>query len=124
MNILVVDDIPLVGQLIREMLEELGGHRVTVAEGKEHALQILEESHREIDTLITDLNMPKGIEGWELIQLVRVRWPHVGCVLMSGRVEQALELIGGSDTVQVLAKPVRFQDFSKVLKPQISEPVA
>ncbi len=69
MNIVVVEDNPLLLANFVEMLERLPGHRVTGSHASaENALAKLKPG--DADLLITDLNLP-GISGIELIRLVK-----------------------------------------------------
>src|SRR5581483_9575401 len=80
--VLVVDDEPLVRELIAGMLEEFGCNVETAATADE-ALERLTRN-QQIDLLLTDINMP-GMGGYELAERVRVMRGNVHVVLLSGR---------------------------------------
>jgi len=64
-TIVVVDDDPHVRRML-ERLFRLEGYEVLVAEDGRAALSVIEELHRPIDLLITDVRMP-AMGGEELI---------------------------------------------------------
>jgi CheY-like chemotaxis protein len=79
-NLLVVDDDPLLRGSLSQIFEQLG-HSVRTAEDGFSAL--CEIRQRTPDILISDLNMP-GMSGFELLSVVRRRFPAVQTVAMSG----------------------------------------
>ncbi|WP_167859545.1 response regulator [Paenibacillus cymbidii] len=84
--------------------EELGVGAVHKAYSGYEALQLL-RSHA-IDIVITDIRMP-GMNGLQLIEQIRERWPHCKCILLSGHAEfhYAAEAIR-QRTEDYLLKPV------------------
>lgn len=77
--ILVVDDQPIMREVIGQMLED-AGHEVRTASGGLEALQ--EMDAMAFDLLVTDIVMPR-MDGLELIAEVRRRYPRVGVIAMS-----------------------------------------
>ena len=80
--VLVVDDEPLVRELIAGMLEEFGCNVETAATADE-ALERLTRN-QQIDLLLTDINMP-GMSGYELAERVQRMRDNVHVVLLSGQ---------------------------------------
>ena len=80
-NILVVDDDPLVAMSTFDMLTDLG-HSVTEASSGERALKFI-ESGQPIDLLVTDQAMP-GMTGIELAAKVRKSRPDLPVLLVTG----------------------------------------
>ena len=68
-RILLIDDEPIVRNLMAEILEE-AGYEVTKAETAERALDLLETSDPSI--VVSDVVMP-GLSGLELLERVRER---------------------------------------------------
>ena len=64
-TILIVEDEPQVGNLVRNVLQR-HGYRVLYAAGAIEALQMWNENRNEIDLLLTDMVMPAGMSGREL----------------------------------------------------------
>jgi signal transduction histidine kinase/DNA-binding response OmpR family regulator len=81
---LLVDDDFLVRTGTTAMLEDLG-HSVVEADSASEALKILSDTNS-VDLLLTDFAMP-GMNGAELIQIVRKGHPEIGAILMSGFAE-------------------------------------
>ena len=79
-SILIVEDEELVRTSLAEILKILG-HRVRCAAD---GLAALVEINQEIpEILLSDLNMP-GMSGFELLPLVRLQFPIVRVIAMSG----------------------------------------
>jgi len=98
MRILIVDDSAMMRALIKRVigLTELPVDEVVEAANGAEALRILES--REVDLLLTDVNMP-GMTGVELLrEISRLRkWPHLVRVIIStdgsaSRRDEAAEL--------------------------------
>jgi len=86
-TILVVDDEPAVRDVCRQILLALG-LRVRIATDGHSALEILGDPSTHIAGVITDLHMP-SMDGIELTRVIRRRWPNLGVILSSGRVDKA-----------------------------------
>ena len=82
LSILLVDDDPMVREATAWMLAD-AGHRVAEAVDGLAALEHLIASGP-VDLLITDINMPR-MDGLELAQQTRSRWPGMPVLLVSGR---------------------------------------
>jgi DNA-binding response OmpR family regulator len=80
MNVLVVDDDPIVIESCRRILEP-EGFTVYPAASAAEGLEALEA--REYDLMITDVKMPE-LDGFQLMALMRKRHPRVPIVVMSG----------------------------------------
>jgi CheY-like chemotaxis protein len=83
-RILVVDDEPLVRDLVREVLVR-EGYAVLHAHTAEEALALVRahEHDRVPDLLVTDLTMP-GMDGVTLARTLRTAYPTLVALLMSG----------------------------------------
>jgi CheY-like chemotaxis protein len=79
-NLLVVDDEPSIRMLMSHIFTQLG-HRVRTAEDGFSAL--LEIRQGVPDVILSDLNMP-GMSGFELLSIVRRRFPSIQVIAMSG----------------------------------------
>ena len=78
---LVVDDDPLILELIASMLEELGCDTVTARSGTDALGQLATD--RSIEMLFADINMP-GLSGTELAERARDFRPELRILLLSG----------------------------------------
>lgn len=80
--VLVVEDEPLVRMFAAEVLED-EGFEVLEAATARAALALLEK-RPEVQALFTDIDMPGGMNGLELAQVVHERYPHIALVVTSG----------------------------------------
>lgn len=104
-TILVVDDEDAIRTLLKEFLIS-AGHNVYVAADGKAALELLERNGA-VDLVITDLVMPNQ-EGLGTIQEIRLRYPKVKIIAMSGafggQFLKTAKLLGVAAT---LVKPIR-----------------
>ena len=87
-NILVVEDEPLISEMISEILCENGFDVHTVPDG-ESALRYLDDGP-EVDVLFTDINLLGRMDGSILAQHVRERRPEIPIVYCSGRYSESV----------------------------------
>jgi signal transduction histidine kinase/ActR/RegA family two-component response regulator len=109
-KILVVDDNPASLKAARLGVEELG-LTVISAGGGEEALAILGRE-QDVELVLSDVMMP-GINGLQLRDEVRRRYPTLGFALMTGYSEE-LEA-GVNAGVPVLSKPFKQEELRSVL---------
>jgi CheY-like chemotaxis protein len=79
-DIVVVDDNPALLRVLSDIFEA-HGHTVRTASDGFAALTMMRE--RMPDVLLSDLNMP-GMSGFELLSIVRRRFPAIAVIAMSG----------------------------------------
>ena len=105
-TILVVEDDPAVRQMAVSILENLG-YQVRQASDGRSALDILHgDAH--IDLLFTDMVMPNGISGHDLIRAARKLRPDIKALLSSGYSAQFVKTQGdGNRDIRLLNKPYR-----------------
>nr|WP_047166652.1 ATP-binding protein [Sphingomonas sp. Y57] len=101
LNILVVDDEPIVREVVAEMLTDLGC-TVRTAENGERALAMIE---REVPSvMLLDFAMP-GMNGAEVARAALERWPDLKIVFATGFAQSdAIDAVLG-DRAIVLRKP-------------------
>jgi PAS domain S-box-containing protein len=103
-TVLLVDDEYAIRSLVGEMLRGLG-HTVLEAEDARDALQQL-QTNASIDYLFTDIIMPNGINGLELLEEARSIRPGLPALLASGYSRQVLRNIAQlQDDVMFMQKP-------------------
>jgi len=83
-TILVVDDEPGLRRLACQTLERAGYAALEAEDGAE-ALLLLERCDGAVALVLSDIRMP-NLDGIELEQICRERWPALPVVLMSGEV--------------------------------------
>ena len=84
--VLVVDDEPAVRQLIAGILTK-AGHRVVTALSPAEAIRIVETE--DVGVVVTDINMPGGISGLELIGALHARRPGLPIIPVTGSADEA-----------------------------------
>ncbi|UPG74070.1 PAS domain-containing protein [Roseomonas gilardii subsp. gilardii] len=84
-RILLVDDEPMVRDVLAETLAD-AGHSLLCAEGPAEALRYLREGERP-DLLVTDFAMPGGMTGLDLLRAVRDILPGLPALLVTGYAE-------------------------------------
>lgn len=89
MQILVVDDDQLAGEMITAVLEDLG-HQVFQAENALHAIELLNQ-HTSVELIVSDLNMPL-MSGIELFQELKEQGLHLPFILLSGDDPEVLRI--------------------------------
>lgn len=109
--VLVVEDDPLVLLAAVDMVEDAGFDALQ-ADNADAAILLLEE-HSDIRIVFTDIEMPGSMNGVELANCVRDRWPPIEIIITSGRLA-ADDIILPSRSV-FLSKPYRAQDLTDQL---------
>lgn len=107
-RILVVEDNDDVRELAESMLE-MAGYDVLSAPSGERALGLL-ESGEQADLLFTDVIMPGGMNGLELIERVHATRPGLPVLVTTGYMDELPGRGKPSGTLDVLSKPYQHQD--------------
>ncbi|MDB5838246.1 MAG: putative histidine kinase, hybrid [Herminiimonas sp.] len=107
--LLFVEDDPLVRDVVRPALEELGFLVLQAADAAE-AVEIL-ESRTHVDFVFSDIVMPGKISGIDLAELVQKRYPRIGVVLATGYSDRRVAL----PNIRTLAKPYKVSDVVNAL---------
>lgn len=109
--VLVVDDEPDLVDLAKRMLETLGYRVFTAGNGKE-ALKELSR-HLDVDVLFTDVVMPGGMNGLELVDRALEQKPDLKVLLTSGFSDKIPRKGRNSRLLKSqLAKPYRLADMA------------
>jgi CheY-like chemotaxis protein len=82
MFILTVEDEFLISEYLRGILEG-AGHNVVATFDADEAIAVL-ETDREIEVVITDINLPGSMDGLRLAAAVRDRWPPIHLIVVTG----------------------------------------
>ncbi len=107
LEILLVDDDPLIRHVIADELEE-AGHFVTTAVGPEAAIETLHD-HRAFDIVVIDYTMP-GMSGGDLARHIRRGDPAARLAILTGNPDQA-----GDQPCPVLTKGMRMSELVKAI---------
>ncbi|MEO5866836.1 MAG: PAS domain-containing protein, partial [Sphingomonas sp.] len=103
-TVLVVDDEPAVRVLITDILADLGYNTIEASDGA--AGLALFKQHDSVELLITDVGLPKGMNGRQLADAARIDRPGLKILFITGYAENAV--IGNSRLgagMRILTKP-------------------
>lgn len=111
-TVLVVDDEPLVGRLVKTLLERVGLKAIFVRSAAEALDRMVAETH--VGLVITDLQMPTT-SGVELCQKLRDQFPAVPVIAMTGSGSSAdnedLRLACAAGAKSAIVKPFNLAEF-------------
>ncbi|CAM3624249.1 histidine kinase [Bordetella sputigena] len=112
-HVLVVEDDDEVAALVSEMMAQLGFEATRVA-SPAAALGALADG-RHIDVVFSDIMMPGGMSGLELVREIRARRFALPIVLTTGFMGQEARA-AESDGIPLLPKPYRLEDLGSVMR--------
>lgn len=101
--VLVVEDEPLLRLAAIDLVEMAGYEAIPAADATE-AVKIL-EARNDIRVVMTDIDMPRGVDGMRLAAIIRDRWPPIKIIIVSGHVDDPGDLIP-AETI-FFSKPYR-----------------
>ncbi len=114
-TVLVVEDDERVRAITIKRLEHLG-YKTVEAESGPQALEILAE-RTDIDVVFTDMVMPGGMTGTDLIETVRENYPDIKLLVTSGYAEDGI--IPNNGTIW-LRKPYSLQQMAETFRKVLS----
>lgn len=112
-KILIVDDEPMMRNLLLKILES-EGYKITLAASALEALDRLNEN--KFDLMLSDVKMP-GMNGFELLEEVKKKWNDMAVIVMTGygdafTIKEAL--LKGAD--EYLSKPFKSHEVSLIVE--------
>lgn len=116
LNVLFVDDDPLVLISTRAMLEDLGHRAVTASDGAE-ALALIQQGEG-FDLVITDQIMP-NMTGTELAQQLSALYPALPVIISSGFTDSPSMAAGGRPR---LPKPFNQAELARAVAQMLAQP--
>jgi DNA-binding response OmpR family regulator len=113
--VLVVDDEPMVRDVLEQYLTREGFEVLTASNGAE-ALALCRSQPGRVALALLDLRLP-GLDGAETMAALRAVDPGVRCCLMGGFVEddESVRLLT-LGAAEVLVKPFRFDELAGTLR--------
>jgi CheY-like chemotaxis protein len=84
--VLIVDDEPLVREMLAEMLGGMGLVILVAGESGE-ALEILKRTAHQVAILVNDVRMPGAMDGLDLANIAQRCWPWIRGIVMSAHYE-------------------------------------
>ncbi len=112
-RILLVEDEPQVRRFVSTQLAGLG-YSVLEAEAGAPALEIL-RSEENVDLLFTDLIMPGGMSGFDLVERAREFLPQLKVLLTTGYAAETDSLLANVKD-PILKKPYKKQQLAEALR--------
>ena len=116
--ILVVEDNEAVGNFSTEMLHDLGYRTVWAANAGE-CLRLLTEDRQRFDLVFSDVVMP-GMNGIEMAEILRERYPNLPVVITSGYSNVIAQ--EGSHGFRLIQKPYSIEDVAVIMRDLIALP--
>lgn len=80
-SLLIVDDESFVLSFVQEAFKEYPYQVLTASNSKE-ALSVLEAV--KIHAVLTDFQMPGGLNGMDLLKEIKQRWPEIMVIMITG----------------------------------------
>lgn len=90
-SILVLEDDEIIRALMVDVLEDFGAI-VTSFPSADEGMIYLEREDDPVDLIVSDIQMPGLLNGYDLSRVVAHRWPSVRVLLTSGNTKMAEEL--------------------------------
>jgi len=119
-TVLVVEDEPAILSLGQRVLA-LQGYQVLTASTPSEALQLADTHAGEIHLLLTDVIMPE-MNGRDLAQRLRTRYPHLKRIFMSGYTADIIAHHGVlEDGVHFLQKPFTIAELARSVRAALDE---
>jgi CheY-like chemotaxis protein len=115
--VLLVEDEPLVRTLQVDILRD-ADFWVLEAQDADEAFEVLKR-RPDVRAVLTDVDMPGSLDGFEFARLVAQGWPKVGVLVISGKT--APEPGDLPPTARFAAKPVRPDDLVETLRSVMAE---
>ena len=115
-RLLVVEDDDQVRDNVVRQLQSLG-YVVTQASDGTRGIAAFEAAGQPFDLMLTDVVMPGPLNGKQLADEVRRRWPATRILFMSGYTENIFARDGGAASgIRMLAKPFRKKDLALMVR--------
>jgi PAS domain S-box-containing protein len=115
-KILVVEDDKAVRDVMTETLQRLG-YDVVEADSGVAVMRIWAKEEREFDLLLTDMVMPGGVTGLNLVELLRLQKPGLKVVLTSGYSSQLIASdVASANRLAFLKKPFSPQALAETVR--------
>jgi two-component system cell cycle sensor histidine kinase/response regulator CckA len=103
-TILLVEDEPVVRELVRDILQTYDYSIIEAGSGVE-ALRVWDQHDGKVDLLLTDIIMPEGLNGRELARQLKTRKPELKVIFSSGYSAETLGKDFREEDTAFLPKP-------------------
>jgi PAS domain S-box-containing protein len=120
-TILLVEDEPSILRVTARSLRK-NGYEVREAANGPDALRLLRENNGAVDLLLSDMMMPGGLSGLDLIREVRTLWPAIKVMICSGYIpESATDDQPDAESIMRLQKPYSIKELAETLRRCLEE---
>jgi PAS domain S-box-containing protein len=120
-TILLVEDEPVLRELVRQVLSQYE-YRVVEAGSGVEALRVWDEHNGRIDLLLTDMVMPEGMTGRDLAVQLRKRKPQLKVIYTSGYSAEVMGKDFGNGDTAFLAKPYLPPKLAQMVRQSLDSP--
>ena len=119
--LLVVEDEPAVRRVLRNILER-SGYELVIAENGKEALEAFAQHAERIALLLTDVVMPDGLTGADVLEQLRAQNPKLKSILSSGYGVDVLgERFVPQEGVMFLQKPYKAEELLRQIRRLLDE---
>jgi CheY-like chemotaxis protein len=119
-KLLLVEDEPLIRDLLEMVLSEAGFDTVSAAAGQE-AIERLRTGANDFRGMITDVRLSDGHSGWDLARLARTQLPGIAVVYVTGDGEADWSSKGAPGSV-LIVKPFAPAQVIAAISSLLSQP--
>lgn len=118
-QVLLVEDEPLVRELMKEVLSDLG-NTVIECDRADAGLTCLETDADNIALLVTDILTPGSLNGHQLAQIASLRWPCLKVLITSGYAGASTHRLPPNATF--IGKPWSYQQLEEAVRELMQTP--
>lgn len=101
--VLVIEDEDAILAVVEDALED-GGFQIATAKTGEEAITLLKGGLLPYRALVTDVNLPGRVDGWDIARAAREIDPHFPVVYMTGGAAEKWPVLGVPNSI-LLQKP-------------------
>lgn len=101
--VLVIEDEDAILAVVEDALEE-GGFQIATAKTGEEAITLLKGDLLPYRALVTDVNLPGRVDGWDIARAAREVDPHFPVIYMTGGAAEKWPVLGVPNSI-LLQKP-------------------
>ena len=121
-SLLIVEDEPGLREIVEAVMKEYE-YQVTVASSGVEALRIWDERQGKFDLVLTDMIMPGGMTGMELIQAIKKRRTDIRVIYTSGYSDELTGKDLRHDDMTFLPKPYLPSQLARLVRKCLDTPL-
>jgi two-component system, cell cycle sensor histidine kinase and response regulator CckA len=115
-TILLVEDEASLRRLVAQGLRQIG-YSVLEADNGQSAMKLWQEHGQQIDLLFSDMLMPEGLTGLDLVERIKPEKPNLKVIISSGyNAEIAGKTRPNAEGIVYFSKPYEFEVLSKTIR--------